>query len=66
MKKGVLIRMGLIRVGAVIGMGGELIGIGALITKNTFKGISYSKLNTRWKECAESNHYSKSVPVTFA
>ena len=32
----ILIRMGLVRTGALIGMG-ALIGIGALINKNTFK-----------------------------
>ena len=36
---------------------GALIGIGALINKNTFKGGAYSEEGAYWKEGAKSNHY---------
>ena len=36
---------------------GALIGIGALINKNTFEGGAYSEGGAYWKEGAKSNHY---------
>ena len=36
---------------------GALIGIGALIYKNTFYGGAYSEGGAYWKEGAKSNHY---------
>ena len=46
---GVLIRMG------------ELIGIGAFIYRNTFKGGAYSEGGPYWKDGAKSNHYGKPI-----
>ena len=37
---------------------GALIGIGALINKNTFEGgCAYSEEDTYWKEGTKLNHY---------
>ena len=39
---------------------GALIGIGALINKNTFEGERLFERGAYWKEGAKSNHYGKS------
>ena len=45
---------------------GVLIGIGALINKNTFEGGAYSEGGAYWKEGAKSNHYGTFHIAPFA
>ena len=40
---------------------GALIGIGALINKNTFEGGCLFGRGGYWKEGAKSNHYVKQI-----